>query len=139
MRTKMSARLSENTIDTIKSASRRPPGRGAGGSVQPVSRRPWCSGTIKRVCPQVDPQARSYNGSVRISAAGSGSVDPTCVVQLKYASCGRGCAYFRWTAHARNSGMRISAERSTSGAPRRPSAGSVLEKDACCRTTLDVF
>ena len=65
--------------------------------MQPVSRRPWCSGTIKRVCPQVDPQARSYNGSVRISAAGSGSVDPTCVVQLN--------------THPAGAGVRISAER----------------------------
>ena len=69
----------------IKFASRRPPGRGAGGSVQPVSRRPWCSGTIKRVCPQADPQARSCRASVRISVAESHFVRPTFVFQLKYA------------------------------------------------------
>ena len=69
----------------IKFASRRPPGRGAGGPVQPVSRRPWCSGTIKRVCLQVDPQARSCRASVRISTAGSHFVRPAYVFQLKYA------------------------------------------------------
>ena len=53
--------------------------------MQPVSRRPWCSGTIKRVCPQVDPQAWSCRANVRMSDAGSQFARPTYVFQLKHA------------------------------------------------------